>query len=207
MLVDMKKQYKKIITSLFISLLVTIFLYIFFFPSVLSLISIPFTFTALFLIDYFINYSVPKLRKTDMEIAWEVATNFWLKFRKENISTLNAKAFARYFGSTEQDRFIAFLVNRGHISEKPGYPLIIIVRMTNPPEIVDWDDNPSYEKMKNPFIDIAPYLVGTPTPYIRPELEPALHLRKIEKLKKQKEEEEEKEESATFEIIKEGDLE
>jgi hypothetical protein len=67
-------------------------------------------------------------------------------------------------------------------------------------EIVDWDDNPSDEKINNPFINISPYFTGTPSPSIKPELEPILRGRLVKKKEKKKEEEEKEEEEGEEEL-------
>lgn len=129
----------------------------------------------------------------DMKKAWEYVVKWWYDFRREDLSTIYGKGFHRYFGD---DKFIAFNINRGTLSGKRAFlPLIIVVK-TNPFEIVDWDDKPSYEKLKNPFLDISPKFVGSPSPTIKPEIEPMLRGRP---LKKKFEDEEEKEESEVIE--------
>jgi hypothetical protein len=138
---------------------------------------------------FVVNFLPEKIKhKDDMQRAWEYLCDWWYKFRKEDISSLNAKAFERFFGD---DKFIAFVVARGASGEKAHLPLVAVVK-TGSMEVVDWDDNPDDDKIKNPFKDISPYFTGTPSPSIKPELEPILK-GKIIKKKKEEEEEEEKE--------------
>jgi hypothetical protein len=136
-----------------------------------------------------IVYFAPKVRyKDDMERAWNYLCDWWFRFRKEDISSLDARGFERYFGN---DKFIAFVVYRGKMGSKAYMPLVAVVK-TGSMEIVDWDDNPSDEKIKNPFIHISPYFVGAPSPSVKPELEPFLKGR-ITKIREREEEEEKKE--------------
>jgi hypothetical protein len=124
-------------------------------------------------------------RDDDMKTAWKFLCDWWYNFRMEDLSTLNGKGFTRYFG---KDKYIAFVIDRGEIGQKAYQTLVCVVK-TNPLEIVDWDDNPRDEKIKNPFIDISPIFVGSPSLSIRPELEPSLLRPKIFKKEIEREEE------------------
>jgi hypothetical protein len=138
-----------------------------------------------------IHFAPKVIYKDDMERAWNYLCDWWFRFRKEDISSLNARGFERYFGD---DKFIAFVVYRGSIGSKAHLPLVAVVK-TGSMEVVDWDDDPSDEKIKNPFIHISPYFVGTPSPSVKPELEPMLKGKIFKKkTKEENEENEEKEE-------------
>jgi hypothetical protein len=133
--------------------------------------------------------------KDDMQRAWEYLCDWWYKFRKEDISSINAKAFERFFGD---DKFIAFVITRGEVG-KAHMPLVAVVK-TNSLEVVDWNDNPDDDKIKNPFKDISPYFTGTPSPSIKPELEPILRGRLVKKKEKKEKEEEKEEEEGEEEL-------
>jgi hypothetical protein len=175
---------KKLLLEVLAPLALAFFLYF--------LTLLPLSFVLGGLIAYYIFLIVYPLfrnttRKDDMQSCWEYFCDWWYKFRKEDISSLDAKGFERYFGD---DKFIAFIVNRGSVGEKKHMPLVCVVKSKGP-EVVDWDDNPNFEKLENPFKDISPCFTGTPSPTIKPELEPVLRGRKFVKEKEEKEEKEE----------------
>ena len=180
----MNKKYETLLI-LIAPIILGVVLYFLTLPKIIVL-GVPLLIYAIIAIVYF----APKVRyKDDMERAWNYLCDWWFRFRKEDISSLNARGFERYFGN---DKFIAFVVYRGSIGSKAHLPLVAVVK-TGSMEVVDWDDDPSDEKIKNPFIHISPYFVGTPSPSVKPELEPMLKGRISKKVKEEKEEGEKEE--------------
>ena len=173
----MKPRDKKIMVIV-LPILVGLFLYFILVPLVYILAGL----TAYYIIFLVLPLFREIERKDDMKRAWEYVCKWWWDFRKEDITSLLGRGFERYFGD---DKFIAFVVNRGKLGARKLMPLVVVVN-TKGPEVVYWDDNPTSEEIENPFIKISPVLVGTPSPSIKPELEPALRGRKIEKVEKEK---------------------
>ncbi len=172
-------------TLLYISfpIIIALFLHFLLVPSYLIIITIAILYAFIFL-----SFLYSKIeRKDDMVRCWEYAKKFWKKFRNEELDTYTARAFCRFFGD---EKMFAFVVNRKLGGVMGGQPLVLIVS-ANGPEIRGWDDKPTYEKIQNPFIDISPYLVGTPSKSIRPETEPVLRGRVIKEKEKKEEGEEE----------------
>ncbi len=177
-----KIDYKTLLV-LFFPLAFGIFLYFLLIPTNIIILVVSAIYIAIFLMNFF---SWKASRKDDMMRCWEYAKNFWFKMKGENLIIENSRAFCRVFGS---EKFFAFVVDR----EKGG-PKVVIVVNANGPEIRDWDDNPSPEKIENPFIDISPILVGAPSHTIKPELEPTLRWKTFSQQVKKREEEIEEEE-------------
>lgn len=181
----MKLGDKKIM-MIILPILMGFFLYFILVPTVYILAGLTIYYLALLVFPFLREFE----RKDDMRRAWDYVCKWWWDFRKEDITSLLGKGFERYFGD---DKFIAFVVNRGKLGARKLMPLVVVVN-TKGPEIVYWDDNPTYEEIENPFIKISPVLIGAPSPSVKPELEPALRGRKVERIEKEKIKEIEEEE-------------
>lgn len=126
------------------------------------------------------------LRKDDLQRGWEYACSWWYQHRKEDLSTLNATMKDNYFG---KEKFAAYKVFRGGemSATKSFLPLLLIVKVQPNLEMFAYTDTPTTEQLENPFLLISQIHVGSPSPTLTSELEPAFSWRKPEKKKKPRE--------------------
>lgn len=201
---------KLLFQSSIISLSLLFLIYVFSSVSLEIFIAFPFlTIFIYFFTNFLKNFARNVTIKDDTLLAWEYVKKYWENFREEKLLTLNAKAKVAYFGDGEDYKYIAFslfrAVNKKEGGEKPGCPLVIIVRATRPFQVVAWDDNPTAEIQRDPFLLLSEYYVGSPSP--RVSIESSLLPIKKPFMKEEKPKEEKKEEELFSYTIPESQYE
>jgi len=135
----------------------------------------------------------------DMMKAWKFAARWWRNIRGEELNLRDAKAISRYFGD---QKFFAFVVSRTErASEGKRYQDLVIIVSSNPLEIKYWNDAPTSEILEDPFKEISPVFVGSPSPSVKPELEPSLRTWGWKSKKEKKKERDEYESDRDVEVL------